>query len=99
MVLKQANDRKAFLGEDRCNKLETLADKRRRTFIVKEQSPLQKLKNAIPRVEKAEVGFKVGIDRALPTAMLDTKATLKPRKKKSTSSPEPPREEVQAAQT
>jgi hypothetical protein len=60
---------------------------RRKAFIPKEQTPLQKLKNAMARVEKAEVGLKVGIDRALPTAMLDTRATLKPRKKKSASPP------------
>jgi hypothetical protein len=98
LILKQANDRRTFLGDTRYNKLETLADRQRKTFTAKEQTRLQKLKNAIPRVEKAEVEVEGGIERALPTLKGRAKVVLKPRKK-SGSSVEPPKEQAQATST
>jgi hypothetical protein len=62
----------------------------RRTLVAKEPTNFQKLKDALPTVDKVELGGRAGIERGLPTAMGDAKIVLKPRKKKSTIQTEPP---------
>jgi len=95
LLLKQAKDRKDFLGGDRWNKLQILADKQRVALATREPTTLQKLKNAVPSFERAEVEARGGIDRALPTGIIGGKVAWTSKKKKSTTSAQPPTEQGQ----